>query len=272
MTRPLSISDEQIRNFARDGVVCIRGLLEQSWIDRLRDAVREVMDHPTEFTRDLAKEGGKAGSFFQEINVSRRNDTLKDFLSQSPVAEAAASVMGSSAVHFFSDQLLVKEPGTTAETPWHQDFPYFPCDGEQICSVWLGLDPVSKANGAMSFVPGSHRTGKLYAPQNFASTNAYESDPFDGPPPDIDGHPEIYKTICYEMEPGDVTIHHARMLHGAKGNSSATVRRRGYTIRMAGDDIVWHNRRYMPRGFEALEDGAPLTGPRYPLLWQALRA
>lgn len=52
--------------------------------------------HGEELTRDLAKEGGKTGSFFQEINVSRRNDTLKEFLSQSPVAEAAATVMRSS--------------------------------------------------------------------------------------------------------------------------------------------------------------------------------
>lgn len=268
MTLAVADVNEQRETFARDGVACLRGLLSADWVDQLRRAVGEVMQTPTEFSRDLAQEGGKTGSFFQEINVSRRNDVIRRFVHQSPVAEAAADVMGSRTTRFFSDQLLVKEPGTDAETPWHQDFPYFPCDGDQICSVWLGLDPVSRENGAMSFVAGSHRTGRLYAPQNFGNATAYEADPFDGPPPDIDADPETYPTICYEMQPGDVTIHHARTLHGAKGNASTTVRRRGYTIRLAGDDIVWRNRRYMPRGFQQLEDGAPLSGDRYPLLWE----
>ncbi|MDB5670298.1 MAG: phytanoyl-CoA dioxygenase family protein [Alphaproteobacteria bacterium] len=253
--------------FERDGVACLRGLLSEDWIESLREAVAKVMATPTEYSRDLAREGGKAGSFYQEINVSLRSDPIAQFVKQSPIAAAAAAVMGSRSIRFFSDQLLVKEPATNAETPWHQDFPYFPCDGDQIGSVWLGLDPVTRENGAMSFVKGSHRTGTLFAPQNFGSKAGYESDPFDGPPPDVDADPEAYPTICYEMEPGDVTIHHARTLHGAKGNESSDVRRRGFTIRLAGDDIVWRNRRYMPRGFEPLEDGAPLSGPRYPLLF-----
>jgi ectoine hydroxylase-related dioxygenase (phytanoyl-CoA dioxygenase family) len=267
MLAEVLVSAEQRALFERDGVICLRGLLSAEWIESLREAVTEVMATPTEYSRDLAREGGKTGSFFQEINVSRRSDPIAAFVRESPIAAAAAEVMGSRSIRFFSDQLLVKEPGTGAETPWHQDFPYFPCDGEQIGSLWLGLDPVSRENGAMSFVKGSHRAGKLYAPANFGSSNAYEADPFDGPPPDVDADPDTYPTISYGMEPGDVTFHHARTLHGAKGNESTNVRRRGFTIRLAGDDIVWRNRRYMPRGFEPLDDGAPLSGLRYPLLW-----
>jgi ectoine hydroxylase-related dioxygenase (phytanoyl-CoA dioxygenase family) len=262
------ISDEQRETFERDGVICLRGLIEPGWFDALRLAVEEINATPTELSRNLAAEGGESGIFFQEINVSRRNNLLSRFLHDSTIAAAAARIMNSRSVRFFSDQLLVKEPGTSAQTPWHQDFPYFPCDGQQICSVWLGLDVVTRENGAMSFVRGSHRTGKLYAPRNFASQSAYDADPFDGPAPDVDAHPEIFETVCYEMRPGDVTIHHARTLHGAKGNSSNTVRRRGYTVRFAGDDIRWRNRRYMPRGFDSLADGAPLSGPRYPVLFQ----
>lgn len=63
----------------REEVVCLRGLL------------------------DLDREG----AFYQEINVSRRNKTIRHFLFQSPIAEAGSRLMS---VRFFSDQLLVKVP------------------------------------------------------------------------------------------------------------------------------------------------------------------
>lgn len=263
------VSDEQRAIYERDGVVCLRGLLSEEWIETLRAAVAEVMSTTSQYSRDFAKEGGRSGSFFNEINVRERNETLNRFLFDSPISAAAAEVMGSKEVRFFSDQLLVKEPGTDAPTLWHQDFTYFPCDGDQICSVWLGLDPVTEETGAMSFVKGSHRAGKLYTPQSFATAREYDADPFDGPVPDIDGNPDLYPTVCYAMEPGDVTIHHGITLHGAKGNSSKTIRRRGYTIRMAGDDILFRKRRHISRGFEHLEDGAKLTGDRYPILYSS---
>lgn len=157
---------------------------------------------------------------------------------ESDIAQAAAQVMGCSSVRYFTDQLLVKEPGTPAETPWHQDYPYFPCEGEQVCSVWLGLDTVTRDSGAMSFVPGSHLWNKLYTPRSFGTQAAYGQDPLDGPVPDINADPIAYPTICHEMEPGDVTIHHARTLHGARGNASATRRRRGWTVRLVTDGVA----------------------------------
>ena len=35
------------------------------------------------------------------------------------------------------DQLFVKEPGTAAGTPWHNDTSYWHIDGQQVCSVWV---------------------------------------------------------------------------------------------------------------------------------------
>lgn len=265
----VAITDDERAIYQRDGVVCIRGLVPLDWIERMRDAVDEVMATPTEFSRDLAIEAGKAGSFFQELNVATRHAAIDRFINDSPVAEAGARIMGSSSARFFSDQLLVKEPGTTAETLWHQDMPYFPVSGDQVGSIWVGLDPVTKATGAMSFVKGSHRSGKLYAPQNFGTGEVRDyAGEFDGRCPDIDADPEQFPTICYEMDVGDVTFHHARTLHGAKGNTSTTVRRRGYTLRLAGEDTAWRQLKMTPRGFVAQPDGTPLQAPRYPVLWQ----
>ena len=51
---------------------------------------------------------------------------------------------GARAINFFYDFMFVKEPGTREVTRWHQDEPYWAVKGEQVCSVWLPLDPVPK--------------------------------------------------------------------------------------------------------------------------------
>lgn len=265
----VAITDDERAVYRRDGVVCIRGLVPLDWIERMCEAVAEVMATPGEFTRDLAVEGGKTGSFFQDANVSKRHSVVGRFTQESPIAEAGARIMGSRVVRFFSDQLLVKEPGTSAETLWHQDISYFPVSGHRIGSIWVGLDPVTQATGAMSFVKGSHLWPTRYAPQNFGTGEVRPYDEgFDGLCPDIDADPKRFPTICYEMEPGDVTFHPARTLHGAKGNSSTTVRRRGYTLRLAGDDTAWRQMKTLGRTFVDQPDGTPLQAPHYQVLWQ----
>ena len=65
------------------------------------------------------------------------------FALESPAAEIAGRIMQSDKINFFYDQLLVKEPGTHAPTPWHQDQPYWAVSGWQVASLWLPLDPVA---------------------------------------------------------------------------------------------------------------------------------
>ena len=47
------------------------------------------------------------------------------------------------------------------------------------------------------------------------------------------------RIVSYDTEPGDITVHHARTIHGAYANASATQRRRAISVRYAGDDTVF---------------------------------
>jgi ectoine hydroxylase-related dioxygenase (phytanoyl-CoA dioxygenase family) len=71
---------------------------------------------------------------------------------------------------FYHEHVLDKEPGTEKATPWHQDQPYYPVDGDKLVrtawegsiqrsrqiSIWMPVDPVS-LDSAVQFVKGSHR-------------------------------------------------------------------------------------------------------------------
>jgi ectoine hydroxylase-related dioxygenase (phytanoyl-CoA dioxygenase family) len=268
LTPPGPIGAAERETFQRDGVVCLRGLLDRDWIAWLRDSATEVMARPGPHARDLAAEGSTRGSFFTDIYVWKHNPNFLHFIRESPIAEAAAQLMASREIRLYNDHLLVKEPGTETPTHWHQDLPYFRIDGMQACSVWIGLDPVTKASGAMSFVKGSHLWNRLYRPVGLGTGQPYGADEFDGAMPDIDADPAAYPAVCYEMKPGDVTVHHVRTVHGAQGNATADTRRRGYSVRLAGDDVTWLKRKFSPSGVEVdLPDGAPLRGDLFPLLW-----
>ena len=70
--------------------------------------------------------------------------------------------MESNRAQFFHDHVLVKEPGTSKATPWHQDGPYYFIDGIQNVSLWSPLDIVKDAS--LRCVSGSHLWDKPVLP------------------------------------------------------------------------------------------------------------
>ena len=63
---------------------------------------------------------------------------------------------------------FVKDPGTTKETPWHQDMPYYCVDGNDTGSFWIPLDPISKDN-SLQILLGSHKFSKLVRPNKWSN-------------------------------------------------------------------------------------------------------
>jgi ectoine hydroxylase-related dioxygenase (phytanoyl-CoA dioxygenase family) len=91
------------------------------------------------------------------------------------------------------------------------------------------------------------------------------------PLPDIEGHMEDYGIIHFDVEPGDVIVHHYRTIHGTGGNHSRYQVRRAASLRYCGDDIRFKTRPWAPRQLHhttRLNDGDPLSGPDFPVVWK----
>ena len=81
--------------------------------------------------------------------------------------------MNSDRVQLFHEHILVKEPGTSKETPWHQDNPYYFITGNQTISFWTPMEYVSSAS--LRCVAGSHKWEKPILPTTWLNeTNFYE--------------------------------------------------------------------------------------------------
>ncbi len=265
-----NITDEQVDSWREDGVVHLSGAFAPQWIDLLTEGIERAMAEPGPLAKDYAAPG--AGSFFTDHAMFRRIEALRRFLFDSPAARIAARLMAAHRINLFDDHLLVKEPGTENPTHWHQDTPYYQVAGEQICSLWIPIDAVSRDTGAMRFVKGSHRWGKLFRPIRIGLGEAVaQADQLDGPAPDIDAEPERYDTVEFDCSPGDCIAFHGATLHGAAPNMSAHTRRRALSLRFAGDDVTWRRRSYLPsqEDIPELTEGGPIDCAEYPRVWTA---
>lgn len=238
------ITTQEIEAYRKDGAAVLRGVVDQGWIDLMRGAIDRILDNPGSAAIEYTPEGDK-GRYYGDFFLWMRDPDFRAFMMDSPMPELAAQVMGSKSIQFFYDQLLVKEPGTKEPTPWHQDLSYWPVRGNDILSIWTPFDPAAEDSGIVVYIAGSHKWGKMYAPATFAKGSGFE-DVYAKmglePLPDIEAERDKHDILIWELEPGDVIIHHPLTMHYASGNHSLTGRRRGLALRYLGDDAVFDAR------------------------------
>lgn len=262
-----AISAAERETYARDGVVCLRGIFPLAWLDFLAIAAEEAMARPGPHAEEY-EDSDSSGRFFGDLELAERLPAFRHFAMASPAAQIAARVMGSTRVNFFYDQLLVKEPGTSARTPWHQDQPYWAVSGRQVCSLWLPLDPVP-AEVAVEYVCGSHNWPQ-YSPYHFADGSAYAGTGLP-PLPDIEAERDKHRIVAFEMQPGDCMLFQAMIVHGAPGNTGQH-RRRALSTRWTGDDARYCVRPgevAIPTADPGLKHGEHMDCARFPLAWSA---
>src|SRR3954451_11557172 len=118
--------------FRRDGAVCVRGAFTPEQVALLEAGIERNLAEPSERAL-VASRPDDPGKFFEDFCNWDRIPEFEEFVRSSPAAAIAAELMGSQQVRLFHDHLLVKEPGTTQKTPWHQDQPYYNVDGFDTC-------------------------------------------------------------------------------------------------------------------------------------------
>jgi ectoine hydroxylase-related dioxygenase (phytanoyl-CoA dioxygenase family) len=274
-------------SFERDGAALVRGIISSDWIERVRSAVDTIMLRGGS-GRNLGREG--EGRFFGDSFLWLRSAELEAFVRESGLGELAGTMTGSRDIRFFADQLLVKEPRASKPTPWHQDLPYWPLTGDRMLSIWVPLDAATPDTGVVTYVRGSHLWDRTFQPGSFTEDEedglhrcppeALDADLSTAPRMDLEDirdRPELYDFLTWDVEPGDVIVHHPLVVHGAPGNSSHTHTRRALATRWIGEDVRWDDSHahFMER-FQSIENfpypplkqGDLVADERiFPLIW-----
>jgi ectoine hydroxylase-related dioxygenase (phytanoyl-CoA dioxygenase family) len=170
------------------------------------------------------------------------------------IGAAAALLAGVRGVRLWHDQLLYKPvdaSGTPTRVGWHTDRQYWQsCSSERMLTAWVGFHDVDESNGAVSFLPGSHRwdiAGLDFFSQDTAALEAA-----------IAAQGFAVRPVTPALRRGQISFHHCRTVHGS-GPNRGTGPRRSLAIHLQPDD----NR------YRRHPDGTPARHPNDDLVHSA---
>ena len=137
------------------------------------------------------------------------------------VLDAVESIIGAD-ILVWASAFFIKAGRSARFVSWHQDARYWGLEPHDGVTAWIALTPSRPESGCMRFVPQSHLSGLLehddtYAPDNILSRGQRVSDVDDSAAIDV------------ALEPGEISLHHMRVVHGSRPNASAG-RRMGLAV------------------------------------------
>ena len=144
-----------------------------------------------------------------------------------PLLRAVRDLLGDDVVAW-ATHYFCKLPGDGKAVSFHQDASYWGLTPAKTVTVWLALDDTDEDNGAMQFLPGSHKVGhipwKESSEESVLNQQIKDISMFDKP-------------FSNNLKAGEYSLHSSLLVHGSPKNQSSR-RRCGLTIRYAPQDVV----------------------------------
>ena len=126
-------------------------------------------------------------------------------------------------IALFASHYIAKPPADGLAVLWHQDGSYWPIEPMEVVTAWLAINPSTPRNGCMRVIPGSH-TMELKGVRAREDTPSVLASEMPGEFVDESNAVDVV------LQPGDLSLHHPRLVHGSAANTSATWRK-GLTMR-----------------------------------------
>lgn len=182
-------------HFERDGYAVVRSVVDAATLAR---AHQHLATLPGDALRTAPIE---REPFFTEV------------VALPALVDLATRVLGHD-VEPFGCTYVVKPARTGLPTRWHQDGHPWEARGiDRAVSLGIALDASTRGNGCLLVIPRSHRLAArpLQAVSDPPNTFGAEVDP---------ALVDESLAVAVELQPGDVSVHHPNLIHGAEANRS----------------------------------------------------
>ena len=215
-----SLSPSEISRYEQDGFVIPQFRLDDAWVARMQNALNTL----------IANNPGVRPEKLVSAHIEGSNDEgvkgVKDFfdLAMNPdIIDLVAQVIGPDVI-LWGCHVFCKPASEGYETPWHQDGHYWPIRPLANCTVWVALEPSTKANGCLRVIPGSQAGKHLHEHLHEDRTDLTLNQRM------TDGAFNEEDAVDIELQPGQMSMHDIYMIHGAQANTSS-IRRTGVALR-----------------------------------------
>ena len=231
------LSAKEIERFHADGYLAPIRILSEADAAVLR----------TELDGLLERTGGLSDPAMRH-KPHLHSKWISDLVRHPRVLDAAEAILGPN-LFVWRSIFFVKQPQDPHFVAWHQDSAYWGLEPADVVTAWIALTDSSKDNGCLRVVPGSHRGPELPHGIDPSTDNLLlRSQSVTTDVPDSDARD-------VELSPGEMSLHHIRMLHGSRANPS-TRPRIGLAIRY----MATHVRQRGPRQSASLVRGSDEHG------------
>jgi len=243
-----SLPSLERQRYSDDGYLLKPGLFDHEEIGLLRKTAREdkqLDDH------SFGREDGEGGTVRLSLWNHPGQGIYGAFARCERLVGTVEQLLSDEPYHYHS-KMIMKDARVGGAWTWHQDYGYWYSNGvltPNLVSVFIAVDPATKANGCLQVIRGSHQCGRIHHQLSGEQAGA-----------DPERVTEILKRLDHEyveMEPGDALFFHSNLLHRSDRNESEHPRWSMICCYNAKSNDPYkesHHPRYTP--LESLDDTA----------------
>ncbi len=208
------LSQEQVKQYQKDGYILVKGFCSRNEIDRLYGVAIQD-DAMRKHALDLNDQSGKKTKL--SLWFTPGNDVFGYLTRSEKVVNTVAQLLDSETpVCHFHSKLMQKEPKVGGAWEWHQDYGYwyknqfmFP---DQLISAMIALTKANRENGCLQVIRGSHKLGRV--------NHGFSGEQVGADLVMVENALKTMELVYCEIEPGDALFFHSNLLHRSEANLS----------------------------------------------------
>lgn len=218
------LSRRQIQEFDDQGYLVVPDVFSHREVEEMSAALDRLVRRARAISETTMIEGSQfvvTGSVIHRVVwCGACEPTLSEYGKDRRLVSMASQLLESATLHQIINQCHFKLPGDGVDFEWHQDSRHRRYGTELWDDVGVrgsfvetatAIDPMTRENGPLRFIPGSHRAGHL------------ETDPVTKElPPDTFDEADA---VTITMEPGSVALFGPYTIHSSPPNQSRHARR-----------------------------------------------